>query len=197
MNLESISNFVASELSNRTQFGVQVVTSTEPTFRKPKTCPFSGRVVKVAVVSNVTFADYQNKVNGQLTKRDMPSEFISAPSYAESLRGALWQIVYKHKTADTHYLKIVGTKGQIKSDVVWLLDGHTASEEELAQIKEWLPERSDSKKQAESGLTGENQVSFRYVKIENVVALTTNLEEAKRKRDAYVASQVQVQVTAK
>ena len=44
-SVSEIKDFVSS-LNNRTQFGLAAVVVTTPDLKKPKSCPFSGRVKK-------------------------------------------------------------------------------------------------------------------------------------------------------
>lgn len=194
MTLENVSNFVA-RLSSRTQFGLQVLTATAPTFVKPKSCPLSGRVVKVTIISGGTFANYQNKVNGKLERVGETPNYTASPSYAESLRGELEQIVYRNKKTPTQlYLKVCGIKSQMSWDSIYLIDGHIANESEMALIKEWEKPHYECKKQSESGLTCENQVSYQFIKLENVVALTTDKSEILAEREKHLQVQIQVAV---
>jgi hypothetical protein len=194
MTLEEIFAKVQESVKSRTQFGLCVVTNTKPTFAKAKSCPYTDRVEKLTIYGNATFANYGNKVNSNLEKAGKDGNFVPLPSWAEWLRGELFQIVCRHKNyPEKLYLSICGQECDMTFDHIWLLDGRIATETELADIKLWLPKKSENHRQAESGLSGEEQILYRRVALPNVVAICTN------KADAEVAlknelAKVQVQV---
>ena len=55
---------------------------------------------------------------------------------------------------------------------IWYVDGRPATNEEIDYIKSFLPKKSSNRQ----GLERENVVQVRVVKIENVVAITTDGE---------------------
>lgn len=196
MTLEEIFAVRQAEIKSRTQFELCVVSNTQPTFAKAKSCPFSGRVQKVTLYRNATFADYGAKVNGNLSKAGFDADFTPLPSWAEWLRGELDHIVCRHKTyTDRMYLVICGQICDMQITDKWLLDGQLLEDdsEQLAEIKSWLPKKSDNKRQAEKGLRGNEQILFRRISLPNVVAIRTNQDDAKAVMEQVLA---QVQVTA-
>lgn len=200
MEIQAIQNLV-SEMVNRTQFGLQVVTSTIPTMNKTGN-PYYGRVKKVSLISGATFAIYANKVNGKLDRKGISVDFTAdRHPYAQSMRGALEHIVYENKKNPAQkYLKLCGILASMDFDNTYLIDGRIATDEEVADIRnKWEKKSHSSAKQSACGLEGDEQVYFALPKLENVVFISTDKASATTAKNAYiaqVASEVIVTATA-
>lgn len=185
-----------NEMSSRTQFGLHIVAkkSLNDELTKPKHNPYYNRVERVHIVSNVTFADYQNKVNGQAQKHDADAmPFTAKGNWFHHLpeNHPLHNIVVEHNTTFAQYLTYTFVRGQIKySDEVLLLDGRIANDSEKADIlAACRPKKTyDNKGQVQSGLTGEKQVDYRTLALDNAIAICFDGETAEESLNAYLAT---------
>lgn len=174
-----IKNFVNG--INRTQFGLAAVLVTEPRLRAPKSCPFSGRVRKVAYYCGFTFASYANAINGaSATKSGVTETFVAdAPNYAHYVDGMENVLLQSNKDENQYYLALTGKEANMTIKTTYLVDGHVATPEEMASLADWLYQPSKvSAKQIEHGILPEQVVWRLQPKLQNVVCLTDQPSEA-------------------
>lgn len=150
-----------------------VTTLTEPKMLK-RGNPFFGRVLKFAVRNCQFGYDYENAVNNRLEKEGKERSFS-----ANSLPWGAWvepnKVIF-HK--GNLYGRFYVAKGAVVKSQ-YLLDGRLATDAEVAEILKWIPEREESARQSEVGLT-ENQVKPWTVQLNHILALKVNGEEHRR-----------------
>lgn len=185
--MKTTSAFTTTEIKkfvngiNRTQFGLAAVLVTEPRLRAPKSCPFSGRVRKVAYYCGFTFASYANAINGaSATKSGVTETFIAdAPNYAHYVDGMENVLLQSNKDESQYYLALTGKEANMTIKTTYLVDGHVATPEEMASLADWLYQPSKvSAKQIEHGILPEQVVWRLQPKLQNVVCLTDQPSEA-------------------
>ena len=161
-NFKSVAEF-ANECGNG-QFGVTMIAVTEPKMRKTNNALF-GRVHKATYLSNVALGyDYENSVNNRCG-----GGFVAEKPNGKHFIGKC--ILAADKNENQHYLRTTMRKNTI-SKSIYLVDGRIASDAEVEQIKSFLPPTYESKKQAEVGLEGAEQVIVRDYKLEGIICLT-------------------------
>lgn len=96
---------------------------------------------------------------------------------AEKAKGYEWEIYpYLLRAVKTDELQVrFYCKQGAKTEVVYFVDGHLATDSEIAIIKEFAQTSSWSVKQAEAGCT-ENQVKPRNVRLKNIIKLAMDGE---------------------
>lgn len=200
MTLNEIQSRV-NEMSNRTQFGMHIVqsVSADKDLIKPKHNPYYGRVRKVSIVSNITFADYANKVNGQANKVGEHEDFVPQQAWFHHLDKGndLYKIVVEHNTTGENYLVYCFVRGEVKySKTIYLLDGRIATSEEVADIIANTRPRKEynNKGQEQVGLSEEKQVDYRTLAIENAVAICFDSATAQEELNAYIAKSTMAQL---
>ena len=190
--MKTTSTFTTTEIKNfvnginKTQFGLSAVLVTEPRLRAPKSCPFNGRVKKVAYYCGFTFASYANSINGaSATKSGVTETFIAdAPSYAHYVEGMENVLLQSNKDESQYYLALTGKEANMTIKTTYLVDGHVATPEEMASLADWLYQPSKvSAKQVEHGILPEQVVWRLQPKLQNVVCLTDQPSEAKEVYD--------------
>lgn len=162
---------------------VGIVTLTEPTMRKTNN-PFFGRVQKVCrQVCQIDY-DYESAVNRRLKGEGKEPIFN-----AKSLQWGEWVIpnkVISHKGES--YIRVYTTDNKV--DVLYLLDGRVASAEETREILSFCPQKKESARQSEVGLT-EHQVQPRTYKVGSIISLSINGAKIENAEQRVVASLVQ------
>lgn len=144
----------------------RVLTTTEPTMRK-KGNPYDGRVTNITERLGNLGTNYENAVNSQRER-----EGIAATFSAESMwKGAGEHVnkgIVRHKGTGENYLVFYpksDTNGNpMNSDQRWLVDGVAATEEQIAEIKSFMPNRTSSGKQGT-----EKPVPWRVFNLWNVL----------------------------
>lgn len=155
---------ILSTINNGSFVGVESVTT--PKMRKTGN-PFNGRLVQKVTNQVLQFGySYENAV----VRRSGDKEFT-----AEPLAWGEWLIpnkVITHK--DKLYVRLYKVDNEkCVSNTMYLIDGIIATEEEEAIIKQFLIAPSDSRRQAEVGLT-EHQVQPRNFAFDSIVGLSVN-----------------------
>lgn len=186
--MKTTSTFTTTEIKNfvnginKTQFGLSAVLVTEPRLRAPKSCPFSGRVKKVAYYCGFTFASYANTINGaSAAKSGATADFkADTPSYAHYVEGMANVLLQSNKDESQYYLALTGKEANMTIKTTYLVDGHVATPEEMASLAEWLYQPSKvSAKQIDHGILPEQVVWRLQPKLQNVVCITDQPSEAK------------------
>lgn len=178
-SLDEIKNFVDG-LTSKTQFGLAAVTLTEPKMNK-RGNPYFGRVQKVSYYRGFMFANYENTINGaSAAKSGATGTYIAdAPSYCHHVPGLENVLLQNNKDSEQYYLNLLTKKTTTTIRSTYLVDGKVATEEQVAEIAQWLPSHTNSKKQEEFGITDEEQVLPLRPKLQNVICLTDTPAEAK------------------
>lgn len=158
---------VLSSIANGTFVGMTSLT--EPKMRKTNN-PFNGHKVQKYTIQTLQWGySYENAVNN---RTDCDTEFV-----AEPLKWGEWLIpnkVITHK--GKLYARLYKVDNGVAPQVTYLIDGVIATEEQERIIKSFLIAPSESRRQAEVGLT-EHQVKPRDFAFDSIVAIRTQGEE--------------------
>ena len=135
--------------------------------------PYFGRVLKrtkaVIMLGNSYGSAIENrseKITGEKHEYDV-----------EPMKGRHWLegyeniIAVKNDNEDIKYLRTYHNMANNDAKVTYLIDGQEATEEEVLELKEWLPKSYSSKKQESTGLCEEEQILPRDVTLTNVKEL--------------------------
>lgn len=144
----------------------RVLTTTKPQMRKTNN-PYHGRVDNITERLGNLGTDYENAVNNQRER-----EGITATFSAESMwKGAGEHVnkgIVRHKGTGENYLVFYPKSDMnghpMNSDQRWLVDGIPATEAQIAEIKSFMPSRTDSGKQGT-----EKPVPWRVFNLWNVL----------------------------
>ena len=154
---------------NKGTFGVQIVTETEPAMRKTNN-PFVGRVTKRTTYNNAILGvSYQNCVNNRLERTGNEANY-----QAEAPKGKKHynDFFYISLDGETFYLKI-GMYKNTTASVKYFIDGHEATDTELATLKTFLQTTNQfCAKQQNAGLDASEQYRLVAPKAQNVVSVT-------------------------
>ena len=157
---------VLSTISNGTFVGVHSLT--EPKMRKTNN-PFNGHKVQKMTIQTMQYGySYENAVNNRIGSEET---FV-----AEPLKWGEWLIpnkVITHK--GKLYARFYKVDNDTKPNVMYLVDGIIATEEEEEVIKSFLVAPSTSNRQAEVGLTT-HQVKPRDFAFDSIIGLAINGE---------------------
>lgn len=124
--------------------------------------PLYGRVTKHTCYLGVSFgANYSAEVNKRRIAEGKEGDFKAQKSIYEDVNK------YFVRKGEQLYLRLILDK-DVKSRSIFEVDGRPATEEEVATIKAFMPTKSAPKNQ---GLSEGNEVQYRVVKIENIVAV--------------------------
>lgn len=169
-NIESVYRLIKTI---STKFGAAMVVKSTPKLRGGKKCPLVGRVEKYTLISNCRFGSYENKVNSSLAKEDKETSYkAEGRKGMQYVEGMYPYILQSEKDCNVYYITInYKSNDKTRFENVYFIDGHLASEEETKEVKEWLyiaPSKENSK-QAEAGLTEEEQVKVVTYKLDNVL----------------------------
>ena len=141
--------------------------------------PYLGKVFTLSVYQNAaTGLNYYNIVKGEckreginFTKEEFEIAFPKEGTYCEATEDAFANIILKHNDKDQEYLRLY--KGRKPTKVVYftIYDYSIVPEDSelMADIKRYIPAKSESAKQEALGIT--NIVEVKQPKIENVVFL--------------------------
>jgi hypothetical protein len=119
-----------------------------------------GRVKKLSGWGFDVNADYSRKVNLQREREGLSMDFEALPTWAEKVN----DIIYRHKT-ETHklYMSVFPSKN-FGTFVSYFVDGRPATESEMATIREFTPEKSESSRQGT-----DKKVEIRRPSLNNVL----------------------------
>ena len=153
--LENITNII------ETRQVVDVELATEPKMRKTAN-PYFGRVCKHTAYLGVDFGkNYTDEVNRRREEEGKTTDFQAQKSTYEEVNK------YFVRKGEQLYLRMILRQDNEKK-VIWYVDDRPATETEIAEIKTFLQGGGSAKNQ---GLEKGNEVQYRVVKIENVVAV--------------------------
>ena len=174
INAMSINDNIINALYNKKGNGfVGIVYVTEVRMNK-RGNPLADHNVVKCVKTQFNFGIvYENAVATRASKEQGEKvEFV-----AEKAKGYEWECYpYLLRAVKTNELQVrFYCKDGAKTEVVYFVDGHLATDSEIAIIKEFTPNSSWSAKQAEAGCT-ENQVKPRNIRLKNIIKLSMDGE---------------------
>lgn len=174
INTMSINNNIINALYNKKGNGfVGIVYMAEVKMNK-RGNPLAEHNVVKCVKTQFNFGIvYENAVANRASKEQGEKvEFV-----AEKAKGYEWECYpYLLRAVKTNELQVrFYCKDGAKTEAVYFVDGHLATDGEIAIIKEFSPTSSWSAKQAEAGCT-ENQVKPRNVRLKNIIKLAMDGE---------------------
>lgn len=161
----NLNDFITS-LPNGRYF--TLTTLTEPKMNK-RNNPYYGRVTKRTVTTGIrTGVSYSNCVDASLMRNNIDDKIE-----VEKPNGKSWLVVNKilvsDKDPNQYYLRTSWDKSTKVQSSVLYLDGQEITDTDiLAEIKSFMPKPSESKKQKDLGLTGQEQIYIKNYKFENV-----------------------------
>ena len=143
--------------------------------REGKNTLYNSNVMKyvrsMAQIGNI----YENSVNNRAEKENGVRTFET-----EGMRGFKWvkfPYIMESISSGERYVRMYKINN-IFDDVIYLVDGHLADDNEMAIIKEYEVNSGYSRKQAENGLE-KNQVKVRNINLNNIVKVVCNGVEIK------------------
>lgn len=145
-----------------------LTTLTEPKMNK-RNNPYYGRVTKKSVITGVrTGVSYERCVDASLLRNDIDNHIVTEKPFGKS-----WVTINKILVSDKYpnqfYLRTSWDKSTKVQSSVLYLDGQELTDTDiLAEIKSFMPKPSESKKQTDLGLTGQEQISIKDYKFESI-----------------------------
>jgi hypothetical protein len=122
--------------------------------------PLFGRVKKLSGWGFDTNGDYAHKVNLQREREGLSADFEALPTWAEKIN----DIIYRHKTETEKLYMSVFPSVNFGTFVSYFVDGRPATESEMATIREFTPEKSESSRQGT-----EKKVPIRRPSLNNIL----------------------------
>ena len=142
---------------------VDIEISTEPKMNKTGN-PYIGRVKKHTAYLGVEFGkNYADVVRERLLEEGKPTDFKAKKSPYTYVNK------YFDRIGDQLYLRYILAKDAKPCKRIYEVDDRPATEQEAEEIESFMPSNKNSG--ANQGLSKENIVKPRWVKIQNVVAL--------------------------
>lgn len=154
--------FKLSELSEGRYTKGYMISVTEPKMNKTGNELF-GRVKKVSGWGFDTNADYSRKVNLQLEREGKEANFEALPSWAEPIN----KVVYCHNVKREQLYASVYPTTNLGGFVKYFVDDEEATEAQIAIIKQFTPERSESSRQGV-----EKVIQIRRPKLESIAIIS-------------------------
>lgn len=148
-----------------------LTTLTEPKMNK-RNNPYYGRVTKQSVITGVrTGVSYSNCVDASLVRNNIDDKIVAEKPFGKS-----WVIVNKilvsDKDSNQYYLRTSWDKStKVQSSTLYLDEKEITDEKIIEEIKSFIPKPTESKKQADLGLTGKEQISVRDYKFESIAEI--------------------------
>ena len=145
-----------------------LTTLTEPKMNK-RNNPYYNRVTKKSVITGVrTGVSYTNCVDASLVRNNIDDHITTEKPFGKS-----WVVVNKILMSDKDnnqlYLRTSWDKSTTVQSSTLYLDGQEVTDTDiLAEIKSYFSKPTESKKQAELGLTGQEQISIKDYKFESI-----------------------------
>ena len=158
---------IVSQALKAGQFGYEIVTATEPKMNKTSNV-YYGRVKKISVYKNAMIGcSYGNVVNARRESEGKATDFeAQAPKGKTFFNKFFYQ---NTKDIETFYLKIIFYKSQTRVESSFLVDGRPATDQEIQEIKGFMPKPSSSA--ARQGLEAEDEVKIVAPKWDNVLQI--------------------------
>ena len=160
-----LKQFIES-LGNGQYFSLTTVTS--PKMNK-RNNPYFERVTKKSVITGVrTGVSYERSVDASLGRNNIDDHIITEKPFGKS-----WLVVNKILMSDKDnnqlYLRTSWDKSTKVQSSTLYLDGQEVTDPDiLAAIKSFMPKPTESKKQADLGLTGQEQIAIKDYKFESI-----------------------------
>lgn len=173
----SVSDFCKNV--TRGTLGITMVTMTIPKLKKTNN-PYFGRVMKITYMTNLALGyDYENTLNNRLKKKDIDVKYKS-----EKSNGRNWclypYILQADRDENIKYLRCV-IRNDMTIKTAYLLDGNIVGGDLLSDIKQYCYKSNNyCKKQAEYGLSKEEQVNTKDYLIDGVLLLKQGEKEYRK-----------------
>jgi hypothetical protein len=119
-----------------------------------------GRVKKMSGWGFDTNGDYTRKVNLQREREGLSTDFEALPTWAEKINNIIFRHVTDHNKL---YLNVFPTSS-FGGFARYFVDGRPATESELAIIREFTPQKSDSSRQGT-----DKKIEIRRPSINNIM----------------------------
>ena len=150
-----------------------VVADTTTNVRMNKTNnPYYNRVTKKVSAEYMFNAEYESAVNRRLKKEGFDNNFKS-----EGLKYGEW---VEYKKVLTHkgelYIRLYPLKNKV-FEQKYYIDNRLATPEEVATLKEFLPNKSESKKQKDYGLDENKQLVVTQFNFKSINRLRIHKKE--------------------
>lgn len=161
----NLNDFITS-LPNGRYF--TLTTITEPKMNK-RNNPYYGRVTKRTVITGVrTGVSYERCVDASLLRNDIDEHITT-----EKPKGKSWLVANKILMSDKDnnqlYLRTSWDKSTKVQSSTLYMDGKEIEDSQIIEeIKSFIPKPSESKKQKDLGLTGQEQIDIRDYKFEGI-----------------------------
>ena len=169
VNLANEINTICSSQQNG-QFGAIVVTLTEPRLNK-RGNPYYGRVSKLTRYTNVAIGcDYTRTIEARAGRIGIEEKYDTQANRCGSYLNQKHPYCRQHPTSGQTYFEFLFRKNT-KPQPIWLVDGHKATQEEIAIFSQFLPNQDPCKKQTDYGLSDADVVVIRQPKCDNIIAI--------------------------
>lgn len=141
----------------------------EPKMNK-KNNPYIGRVTCKTTYKNCRLGcSYEKSIDASLGRNNIEGKFETEKPFGMHFINDF--ILQSDKDENQYYLR-VQMYADTKTDKIYYLDGQELTDTDiLAEIKSFMPKPSTSAKQANMGLTEEQQVIVRSIKLENITGI--------------------------
>lgn len=139
-NQDQYKALIEELLDGKDKVELIVTTQSEPSFKSPTSCPFTGRVKKLSVDSRIVVYPkgdgYIQELKKVLTEEEMAAQKESSPGrrWGKRIEGT----AFVEHTKDGEYKVYLEYFGNGVGSIEYTVDGEPATEEQTAQIKEWL-----------------------------------------------------------
>lgn len=148
---------------------VTVTRSTTPKMKKTGNPYFANLIEKITVCQYNFNMSYINSINKRI---DKCSDGQEKQDYElAELKGKSWVVPNKILQGKDDYLVRFFEMKNTKPKSDYKIDGNLATPEQIAIIKQFLPASAPVKKQLESGITENEQVVIRDIKLSNILSI--------------------------
>ena len=158
-NINTLTNTINTIIANGNTTMVEICT--EPKMNK-RNNPLYGRVKKRTAYIGVNFKTYSEVVNERRAEEGNTTDFVANRSIYEHIND------FFCRKGEQIYFRLIFDKN-IEIKAVYEVDNRPATADEIETIKSFLPSRKSSAEH--QGLSEENEVQMRVIKIENLVAI--------------------------
>lgn len=127
--------------------------------------PYYGRVKKLTTISNARLGvSYVNCVNGKLERMGETPNYQAGKSVTDYVN----DFIQESKDGTKQYLKI-GINSRTTTDSVLYLDGHIATDQEVAAIKPYLKKSAPSQRQMDAGIDPDDVYRHITPNVDNIL----------------------------
>lgn len=146
------------------QLGICVTYLVDASMNKTNN-PYYGRVKKLTTISNARLGvSYVNCVNGKLERSGQTPDYQAGKSTTDFVN----EFIQVSKDGTKNYLKI-GINSRTTIDSVYYLDGHIATDQEVADIKNYLKKSAPSQRQMAAGIDEDDVYRHITPNVENIL----------------------------